>query len=246
MKAKRSITSGSPCSGFTLIELLVVVAIIGLLAGLSIPSINKVMARSKEVEKINNLRSIYVATTLYEGENNGRVLPAKDARVNNDATWRDILAPYVFKEDAGKTETKKQEVFIDPFFKGYDAAAQNGSRTGYALNICPGLPEMGDQNVYWSADQTFGHEFRAVAITHPNYRILIGDSDNEWFYNNIGKASAASLAADRHENGSKGMFLMFSGSVEKLTLEEAVLASENPEAFKNGEAGQGNASLASN
>ncbi len=55
---------------FTLLEIMIVVMIIGLLAGLAIPSIRKASDHAKEKSCIGNLRVIQGAVTMYATEYN--------------------------------------------------------------------------------------------------------------------------------------------------------------------------------
>ena len=61
--------------GFTLIELLVVMAILGILMGLVVPKIGRMMDEAKENKCRNNLRQLQVAVMSYVTENDGQ-LPA--------------------------------------------------------------------------------------------------------------------------------------------------------------------------
>lgn len=54
--------------GFSLVELMVVVAIIGILASIAIPSVNKYMAKARQSEAKTNLSSLYTAEKAFFAE----------------------------------------------------------------------------------------------------------------------------------------------------------------------------------
>jgi type II secretion system protein G len=57
--------------GFTLIELLVVVAIIGLLATLSIVALNTARAKARDAKRVGDIKQIQTALELYYNDNGG-------------------------------------------------------------------------------------------------------------------------------------------------------------------------------
>lgn len=57
-------------AGFSLVELMVVVAIIGILASIAIPSVNKYMAKARQTEAKTNLASLYTSQKAFFSEYN--------------------------------------------------------------------------------------------------------------------------------------------------------------------------------
>jgi len=70
---RRSPSNGFRSPAFTLIEILVVVAIVAVLAALSIPAIGKMMDKAAMTSDMNNLRQIGQGISAFVAENNGRI-----------------------------------------------------------------------------------------------------------------------------------------------------------------------------
>lgn len=91
-----------PSPAFTLVELLVVVSIIGLLAGLAIPSISGGLAKAKQADAVNQLKQLGTLTLAYSTENNG-AFPDEGgegvqsfsalAQPSNATAWYNVLPP---------------------------------------------------------------------------------------------------------------------------------------------------------
>lgn len=203
--------------GFTLIELLTVIAVIGALAAILLPAVNKVRTRAMETKKVSNYRQYFAANALYANEHKGLTVPAKDSRMRGEL-WMELLAPYLQGE-----YNSRGEIYRDPFFAEYDE--RKPWLPGMGINVKLKLPESRIDNAYWTEETLDnGEDFRLSQITYPGKRIFIGDSTN-WFLN------ANTIDSTRHEDGAKGMFVRFDGSVAKLTEAEATLAIEDPFKF---------------
>ena len=66
--------------GFTLVELLVVLAIIGILAGLLLPALQRAKSMARGIECQNHLRQITLGWILYADASEGRIPAASDPR----------------------------------------------------------------------------------------------------------------------------------------------------------------------
>ena len=91
---------------FTLVELLVVISIIGLLAGLAVPAVNRGLKSAKAGACLSNLHQIGVATMAYAADNSFK-LP--NAGSGTSDMWATKLATFM------STGTKsKKSIFVCP------------------------------------------------------------------------------------------------------------------------------------
>jgi prepilin-type N-terminal cleavage/methylation domain-containing protein len=67
---------------FTLVELLVVLAIIGVLAALLLPGLNRAKNKARSISCVNNLKDLGVATRLYAEDSNAK-LPSAELLPSN-------------------------------------------------------------------------------------------------------------------------------------------------------------------
>jgi len=79
--------------GFTLIELLVVIAIIAILAAMLLPALAKSKEQSKRASCLNNMREVYLASTLYAGDNKEVFFQARPAVADGSAWVQICLDP---------------------------------------------------------------------------------------------------------------------------------------------------------
>lgn len=73
---------------FTLIELLVVVAIIAILAAMSLPALNKVRMTGKRISCSNKFKQVMIGSHLYSSDYNDWIVPASSV---NNVPWYALL-----------------------------------------------------------------------------------------------------------------------------------------------------------
>ena len=98
----------SPRSGFTLIELLTVIAIIGILAGILIPTVGAVKKKASMITSSSNLKQVAIAFATYSNAGTRTRTIAKGAwsesnnkQANNMKDWAKLLAYHAELTDAG-------------------------------------------------------------------------------------------------------------------------------------------------
>ncbi len=75
-------TSHYGCAAFTLIELLIVIAIVALLAALTVPALSRAKSSAHRARCVNHLRQLGLAAQMYWDDNEGRAFRWRGAVAN--------------------------------------------------------------------------------------------------------------------------------------------------------------------
>ncbi|EIQ01247.1 prepilin-type N-terminal cleavage/methylation domain-containing protein [Opitutaceae bacterium TAV1] len=149
-------------SAFTLIELLCVIAVIGLLAAITLAAIGRARDAARKVACASNLRQIGQAMSMYTTDNRQKFPPMKGEDGNY---WTAHLVPY-----AGEIKERNRTIFICPGSKVDIIVAQDfasGGRTYGASRLILGA-QIADASV---------STLRFDQIVHPSMVILAADSN---------------------------------------------------------------------
>jgi prepilin-type processing-associated H-X9-DG protein/prepilin-type N-terminal cleavage/methylation domain-containing protein len=119
---------------YTLIELLLVIAIIGILAGLLLPTLNQARARARQVNCMANMRQLGMGISMYAGDYRD-VLPRSDDSADTVtalASWFYVIDPYLLNHAVSKKATSAQKLALikqDPIWSTFDSGSRTNWRT---------------------------------------------------------------------------------------------------------------------
>ena len=137
---------------FTLIELLVVIAIVAILASLLLPALGRARGRARQAACASNLRQVYVATTLYADDADGRLPQPR---------WSDTGGPHPvgYGNLFGLGQKYPDTAGIRQFF-GIGVLVEHGYSDGGGTLICS-EPFAGMAGA-WSFGYTSGAALQAL------------------------------------------------------------------------------------
>lgn len=122
--------------GFSLVELLVVVAVLAILAGLLVPTVQNALAKGRTTACQANLRQIGVGVLVYAQENEG-MMPPKDPTnwvINGTMVWypqfSDFIAPYLQTKSA-----RRDTVWRCPADRRLKGGYSLDVKCSYGINI---------------------------------------------------------------------------------------------------------------
>lgn len=203
---------------FTLIELLTVIAIIGVLAGLTLTVVSRVTAASRTTRCTNNLRQIGPLLLLFASDNKG-ALPSGLA-------WDQKIVPYMGNSYVSSSSSA---LFICPS-DPRETSARPRSYAGSRLN--PGSPGMG---IFNGANYSLSPSIQNVV--RPSHTVMIceiftgGFSANTQFGSSfsvvdgwMNPSVAPKLSDGSFYHGTGHNYLFCDGHVEKLTPSQVLSA----------------------
>lgn len=208
-------------TGFTLIELLTVVAVIGILAGILIPSVGAVMERARAARSGSNLKQMFLGMESYAIDNKNQYPFTQE----DGQWWFQTIYPFVTNEpiNVANINTLLQspgfDVMVCPGWGEYMPISGSRGGTGFGMNLYPkaNAAGLGTPNV-----KPGGAVVRKNDITVPGNTVALGTADYPVMeVNSSGTDITQGKPTDRpglttRFNGSYGMFVFFDGHVEQI------------------------------
>ena len=205
--------------GFTLIELLTVIAVVGILAAILIPSVEKVRTHALRAESASNLRQVFAACGLYSNDNNFRLLnsfvAANEEEGRSQGSWCIQLLEGGYLSDGRSGNGRQNYKVLGSPVQRREASDvtidKNPPRYGtYGMNSV--LAMVGKNATFSSAQVSMSH------LLTPGRTLYISEgrlaSGNQWF--------GVSVAPWELPNNTDGIvtFVYADGHIGQMPTEE--------------------------
>jgi prepilin-type N-terminal cleavage/methylation domain-containing protein/prepilin-type processing-associated H-X9-DG protein len=207
MRHKSQVPGAVAAPGFTLIELLVVMAILGLLAALTLPAFSRSRDAARSAQCTGNLRQLGLAVSLYAEDQSDRFPRSQhSAFAHRELNWGRALAPHL-----GATTERWQTLLVGVYHCGGDARPAAWS---YGLNV---YFELGPEDSYEGSPTTWR---RRADVPQPAVTVLFAENASDadhimpHFWVNPGDAEDA----DHRRHRGRSNYAFVDGHIESLPL----------------------------
>lgn len=177
----------TPLRAFTLIELLTVIAIIGILAGILIPTVSAVRKTARKSECISNLRQLYSVVMLYSQDHKDLMPVAYNNTTSQGWNWW-LTENHYLDKNTGITGCPTQRKTLP------DSITNPLLTRTYSMN----------RDVCISPDHPSRSRLRYTDIVTPSRTLLISDgrkkSDGSYDEAIAGEAGSYPISGDGHDN----------------------------------------------
>lgn len=126
-------TTSRRISGFTLIELLTVIAIIGILAGIIIPTVGSVQEKARRTTDLSNMKQIIQAAMIYANDNNSK-FPSNAIPKLDDTAGTETLAAATAPKQWAATLAKYAQLNDPTFYISKSDRQPSGNMPTSILN----------------------------------------------------------------------------------------------------------------